>query len=261
MKVLIVGDVVGRAGLNKLKKEVPQLKLKEDIDFCIVNGENSASGRGIRVKEYNEIIGAGADVVTMGNHIYYRKEMASEYISLPRLLLPANVTNLNGNKNVVVEKNNIKYGVVNLIGEFGMGSMFDGNVKNPFNVISEEINKLKQKGVDYIFVDFHAEATAEKIAMGYFLDEKANCVFGTHTHVQTADEVIHPSGLAYITDVGMTGPKGSVLGLKKELALKRFETKQYVSYECSSNDAKFNAIIVTFDNESKKATDIVRINI
>lgn len=260
MKVLIVGDIVGRPGLNKLKEELPKLIKNENIDFCIVNGENSANGKGIRVKEYNEILQCGAEVITMGNHMYYRKEMLNEYIKLPKLLIPANITNLDGNRNIVIQKNDIRYGVINLIGTAEMGKIFEENTTNPFLCANEQIDILNKQGVDYIFIDFHAEATAEKIAMGYHLSDKVSCVFGTHTHVQTADEKILDTGMAYITDVGMTGPKDSVIGLKKEIALKRFVEGSFAKYECSNNDAIFNAIIVEFDNNSKKAIKITRIN-
>ena len=258
MKVLIIGDVVGRSGLNRLNYELK--KRKNEVDFCIVNGENSASGRGLRVKEYNEILNDGADVITMGNHMYYRKEMASEYSKLTRLAIPANITNLTGNKNVVVEKNGIKVGVINLLGTFAMGDMIVKNIINPFKVVIDQIEELKKQEVKYIFVDFHAEATAEKLAMGHFLKDKVNCVFGTHTHVQTSDERIFDTGMAYITDVGMTGPKDSVLGLKTEIAIKRFTTGEYAHYECSDNEAIFNAIEIEFDDNTNKAISIKRIN-
>lgn len=257
MKVLIVGDVVGRSGLNRLGAE---LRTRKDIDFIIVNGENSASGRGLRNKEYDEIMSFGTDVITMGNHMYYRKEMAKEYANLKRLAIPANITNLNGNKHVIVEKNGIKFGVINLIGQFAMGEMLEKNISNPFEMANEQVKILEESGVDYIFVDFHAEATAEKIAMGYYLKDRVNAVYGTHTHVQTADERILDSGMAYITDVGMTGPKDSVLGLKKEIAVARFTTGQYLHYECSQNEAMFNAIEIEYDDTTKKAISIKRIN-
>lgn len=258
MKVLIVGDVVGRPGLDRLKLELNNRK--NDVDFIIVNGENSASGRGLRTKEYEEIMSYGADVITMGNHMYYRKEMASEYKKLSRLIIPANLTNLDGNKSILVEKNGVKVGVVNLLGSFGMGDMIEKNLDNPFTVIDGIVEDLKQKGADYIFVDFHAEATAEKIAMGYNLADRVSAVYGTHTHVQTADETILDTGMAYITDVGMTGPKGSVLGLKKEIAVKRFKTGEWIHYECSDNEGMFNAIEIEYDDNTKKAISIKRIN-
>lgn len=260
MKVLIVGDVVGRSGLNRLVKEVPQIIKEENIDFCIVNGENSAVGKGIRVREYEEIMECGADCITMGNHLYYRKEMAEEYIKLPRLLIPANVTNMDGHRNLVIEKNGVKFGVFNLIGQFEMGDVFKDNTVNPFKEAAKQINILNENKCDYIFLDYHAEATAEKIAMGMYLDGKVNCVFGTHTHVQTADEAILENGTAYITDVGMVGPRDSVLGLKREVALKRFTTGAYAKYECSTNEAMFNAMIIEIDENTKRTISINRIN-
>lgn len=260
MKVLAVGDIVGKSGLTKLEEVLPDLIKSQNIDFVIVNGENSANGKGLRLKEYEKILACGADAITMGNHIYYRKEMASQYLKLDKLLIPANVTNLKGNGSIIVKKNKVNFGVINLIGKVGINEIAQDASRNPFEVAKEEISKLKQKGAEYIFLDFHAEATAEKIAMGYYVKDDINLMFGTHTHVQTADERILDSGMAYITDIGMTGPKDSVLGLKKEIALKRFITSSYAKYECSENDAIFNAIIVEFDDETKRAKTIVRIN-
>lgn len=259
MRFLVIGDVVGTPGMERIKSDLKKLIKDNNIDFCIVNGENSANGKGIRTKEYNEILECGADIITMGNHIYYRKEMQSEYKNLSRLAIPANVTNIIGNKHVTVEKNGIKVSCVNLIGEFGMGSLFENNTLNPFTVIKDELDKIKEEKVDYIFVDFHAEATAEKIAMGQFLAGKVTCTFGTHTHVQTADEDIVNDSMAYITDVGMTGPKDSVIGLKKEVALTRFVDGKFAKYECSQNDSILNGIIVETDDVSKKAISINRI--
>ncbi len=258
MKFLIVGDIVGRPGLDKLKEELN--KRKNDIDVCIVNGENSASGRGLRNREYEEIMSYGADAITMGNHMYYRKEMAHEYSKLKMLAIPANLTNLDGNKHVIIEKNGVKIGVINLLGQFAMGDMIEKNLTNPFTVVTEQIEELNKKNVDYIFVDMHAEATAEKIALGEYLKDKVSCVYGTHTHVQTADERILDTGMAYITDVGMTGPKDSVLGLKKEIAVARFTSGEFIHYECSTNEAMFNAIEIEFDDTAKKAISIKRIN-
>ena len=177
MRVLIVGDVVGKSGVKKIKEKVPDLIKNEDIDFCIINGENAANGKGIRLGEYYQILKCGADCITMGNHLYYRKEMAEEYAKLPRLVIPANVTDIVGNKRALVKKNNILFGVINAIGRAEMGELFEKNTTNPFTCVDEQINILKTKGAEYIFVDFHAEATAEKIAMGYILDGKVNCIF------------------------------------------------------------------------------------
>lgn len=260
MKILAVGDIVGKSGMEKLRQRLKVIISEQNIDFTIVNGENAASGKGLRQKEYQDILSCGADIITMGNHIYYRKEMASEYAKLDRLLIPANITNLNGNGSKIVEKNNTKFGVINLIGKVGINEIAPDASISPFKAVKEEIKKLKENGAQYIFVDFHAEATAEKIAMGYYLQDDVNLVFGTHTHVATADEQILDSGMAYITDIGMTGPKNSVLGLKKEIALKRFITGERARYECSDNEAMFNAIVVEFDDSTKKAVNITRIN-
>ena len=251
MKFLIVGDVVGSSGISKLSEELPKIRKEENIDYCIVNGENSANGKGIRLKEYNKILSIGADVITMGNHVYYRKEMINEYIKLPKLLIPENITNLKANGHIIENIKGKRICTINLIGKACMGDKLEQNSSNPFKKIDEILEQIKKESVDYIFLDFHAEATAEKIAMGYFLEGKVTCVFGTHTHVQTSDEKIIGNETAYITDVGMTGPSDSVIGLKKEIALKRFVNEEYAKYECSTNNSIFNAIIVDTDDTTK----------
>ncbi len=260
MKFLVIGDIVGTPGLNKIEKELDNIVKENNIDFIIANGENSAHGKGIRIKEYDYLRKLGVDVITMGNHIYYRKEMAAEYSNLERLILPANVTNLNKNNYCIVEKNSVKIAVINIIGTVNMFDKTDF-LTSPFDTITEVLNEISKYECKYIFVDFHAETTAEKIAMGHFLKDKVTCLFGTHTHVQTADEEILDGKMAYITDVGMTGPKSSVLGLKKEIALKRFVSKEYAKYECSSNEGMLNAIIVTTDDTSYNPIDIKRISL
>ncbi len=260
MKFLIIGDIVGTPGIDRVQRELKGLVGEKNIDFIIANGENSAHGKGLRKLEYDKLISFGIDVITMGNHIYYRKEMAELYDKLPRLLIPANITNLKGNDYVIVEKNNKKIGVINLIGKVNIGEIKEQNSVSPFDKAKELVSILKEKQVDYIFVDFHAEATAEKIAMGYYLEDSVTCVFGTHTHVQTADEKIIDGKMAYITDVGMTGPANSVLGLKKEIAIRRFCTGDKIKYECSENEAIFNAIIVETDDETGLPINIIRIN-
>lgn len=260
MNFLIVGDIVGKTGVERLQEELPRLIKERNIDFCIVNGENSANGKGLRKQEYDKIKSYGADVITMGNHIYYRKEMATEYINIKDLLIPANITNLDGNNNIVLEKNEKNIAVINLIGKVEMGDGIEKNISDPFKIIKTQVQEVKKQGAEYIFLDFHAEATAEKIAMGYYLAGEVTCVFGTHTHVQTSDEKILDGGTAYITDVGMTGPIDSVIGLKKEVALRRFVDGAYAKYECSENKACFNAIIVMTDDNTNKAISIERIN-
>ena len=261
MKFLVIGDVVGTSGMNAIKNNVPNIIQKENIDFVIINGENATGGRGLKERELYDLYKVGADVVTMGNHIYYRKEAKVLYKNEERLLIPANVTNLDGKGSVAVNKKNVKVGVINLIGKVHMGEIDNQYISNPFKEARKQVNILKEQNVDYIFVDFHAEATAEKIAMGNYLKNDVTCVYGTHTHVQTADERIFDTGMAYITDVGMTGPDDSVLGLKTEIAVARFVTGEKIKYECSDNPATLHGIIVETDDITKKAIKITRYNI
>ena len=261
MKFLVIGDVVGNSGMSAVKENVPTIIKRENIDFVIINGENATGGRGLKEKELYELYKAGADVVTMGNHIYYRKEAKILYKNEERLLIPSNVTNLEGKGIVAVDKNGVRLGVLNLIGKVHMGEIDNQYIADPFAEAKKQVAVLKQQEVDYIFVDFHAEATAEKIAMGNFLKQDVTCVYGTHTHVQTADEQIMDTGMAYITDIGMTGPDNSVLGLKTEIAVARFVTGEKIKYECSSNPATLHAIIVETDDTTKKAVSITRYNI
>lgn len=260
MKFLIVGDVVGTPGVNSVTENVPQIIKKENIDFVIINGENATGGRGIKERELNKLYSAGADIVTMGNHIYYRKEAKVLYKNEKRLLIPSNVTNLEGKGSAIVDKNGFKIGVLNLIGKVHLGEINNDYITNPFTEAMDRINEFKKENTDYIFVDFHAEATAEKLAMGNYLKDYATCVYGTHTHVQTADEQLM-DGMAYITDVGMTGPNNSVLGLKTEIAVKRFVTGEKIKYECSENEATLHSIIVETDDKTKKAISIKRYNV
>lgn len=261
MKFLIIGDVVGTSGINALKENVFDIIKNEKIDFVIVNGENATGGRGLKEKELKDIYSVGADVVTMGNHIYYRKEARELYKTEGRLLIPANVTNLEGKGVVAIEKKGVKVAVINLLGKVHLGEINNEFVEDPFKVARECVAKLKEQKVDYIFLDFHAEATAEKIAMANYLKEDLTCVFGTHTHVQTADECIFDTGMAYITDVGMTGPDNSVLGLKTEIAVARFVTGEKIKYECSNNKATLHSVIVETDDNTHKAISIKRYNI
>ena len=219
MRVLAIGDLIGSAGIRKLKNILPKLKEEEKIDFVIVNGENSAEGMGITETNFKDILAEKVDVITMGNHTWGKKDIF-KFIDHPKLLRPANYP-----KGVVGKGYNIyscknkKIAVINLIGRVDINVLSE----NPFILAKEIIEKIKNQ-VDMIFIDFHAEATAEKIAMGYFLDGKVTAVYGTHTHVQTADETILENGTAYITDIGMTGPKKSVIGMDVAASIKRFET-------------------------------------
>lgn len=254
MKILAVGDIVGSAGINELKLKLKEIKEKENIDFVIVNGENSAEGMGITEKNFNDIISQEVDVITMGNHTWGKKDIF-KFIDNPKIIRPANYP-----EGVVGKGYNIykckdkKIAVINLIGRVDINIL----TENPF-LISKKIIEKIQNQVDIIIVDFHAEATAEKIALGYYLDGKVTAVFGTHTHVQTADEKILPNGTAYITDIGMTGPEHSVIGMDIKASIKRFETTLPERYKIAEGECIFNGVIFEIDDKTLKAIKIKRI--
>ena len=219
MKILAVGDIIGESGLEKLKIELKKIREKENIDFIVVNAENVAGGMGITISNFNELKKLNIDVITMGNHTWAKKDIFT-FIDDNKIIRPANYSNgVPGKGYNIYECKGKKIGVINLIGRTNMGVLSE----NPFTVVDNILEKIKHR-VDIVIVDFHAEATAEKIAMKYHLDGKVNIIFGTHTHVQTADEDITDKGMAYITDIGMTGPKNSIIGMDIKASLKRFIT-------------------------------------
>ena len=219
MNILAVGDIVGSIGVKELQKRLQKIKSEYNVDFAIVNGENAAEGMGITLKNFKDILSAGADCVTMGNHTWGKKEIFS-FIDEPKLIRPANYPkSVCGIGYNIYKCKDIKFGVINALGRAEFSIMVD----NPFEVVREIIQKIKPE-VDIIMFDFHAEATAEKKAMAYYLDGEITAIFGTHTHTQTADEQILEKGTAFITDIGMTGPKNGVIGMDKDAALKRFTT-------------------------------------
>lgn len=255
MNILAIGDIVGEIGVKKIVKELPKLKEKYNIDFCIINGENSAGGMGITKKIFDSLINAGADVITMGNHTWGKKDIFS-FIDDKRIVRPANYTKgLPGNDYSIVNKNNKRIAVINLIGRTSMGILSE----NPFIVANDIYNKLKNQ-VDIFVLDFHAEATAEKIAMGYYMDGKYTIVYGTHTHVQTADEQILEKGTSYITDVGMTGPKKSVIGMDVGVSFKRFVTSLPERYKLADSEAMINGCVFKINDETNRTEEIIRIN-
>ncbi len=254
MNILAVGDIVGNAGVNKLKYELQDIKNKYSIDFVIVNGENAAEGMGLTERNFNDILQAGADCITMGNHTWGKKEIF-KFIDHPKLLRPINYPEgVCGKGFNIYNCKNKKIAVINAMGR----AEINVQTENPFLEVKKAINKIKNQ-VDMIFLDFHAEATAEKQAMGYFLDGEITALFGTHTHVQTADEKILEKGTGYITDIGMTGPKISVLGMDKEAALKRFLTALPEKYKIASGETMLNACIFKIDDNTNKVVDICRI--
>ena len=257
MNILIIGDIVGIPGVKKVKEELPKLIKDRKIDFVIANGENSADGMGITSKIFKDLMLAGVNVVTMGNHTWGKKDIFN-IIDNKNLIRPANYPKgVFGNGYGIYECKGKKIAVINLIGRVDMNVLSE----NPFVKADEIINKVKDEA-DFIVVDFHAEATAEKIAMGYYLDGRVTCLFGTHTHVATADETILENGTAYITDIGMTGPKKSVIGMEVEASIKRFLTTLPERYKVSSDEnIVLNGGILKVDSESCRAEKIERIKI
>lgn len=256
MKILAVGDIVGETGIKELKNKLNKIIQKEEIDFVIVNGENAAEGMGITEKNFNDIISQKVDVVTMGNHTWGKKDIF-KFINHPKLIRPANYPKGVVGKGYGIYKcNKKKIAVINLIGRVYINVLSE----NPFLIVKDIINKIKDK-VDIIIVDFHAEATGEKITMGYYLDGMVTAIFGTHTHVQTADEKILPKGTAYISDIGMTGTKNSALGMDVSVALKRFETSLPERYKVASGEGMLNGIIYDIDDNTNKVKTITRVNV
>lgn len=252
MNLLFVGDVVGKAGCDFLRDNIYQIKKEYAIDFTVINGENSAQGNGLTPKSFDELVSMGADVITTGNHSFKRRESTQLYDSREILLRPANYPEgVAGHGVAVVDLFPVKIAVVNL-----MGTIYLDSLENPFFYIDRILEGLDTPN---IFVDFHAEATSEKKAMGHYLTGRCTAVLGTHTHVQTADEVILGGHTAYITDVGMTGPEMSVLGVDTQIAIDKMKYHFPVMFRESENPCFINAIAVSFDEKTGKATEIQRI--
>ena len=255
MNILAVGDIVGNSGVKELQKRLPIIKKENNIDFVIVNGENAADGMGITENNFKDILSSGADCVTMGNHTWGKKDIF-KFIDHPKIIRPNNYPEGVCGKGYNIYKcQNKKIAVINSMGraEINIG------LENPFLITKSIVEKFKNE-TDIIILDFHAEATGEKVAMGYFLDGLVTAVFGTHTHIQTADEKILPQGTAYITDIGMTGPKVSALGMDLEVAIKRFTTSIPERYKIADGECMLNSVMFKIDDESNKVTEILRIN-
>ena len=254
MKVLAIGDIVGEAGVKKLKEELPKLKKQDGIDFVITNGENAAGGMGLTERYFKDIVDVGTNVVTMGNHTWGKKDIF-KFIDHHRLLRPANYPKgVVGKGCEIYECKGKKIAVMNFLGRVDLNIL----TENPFVMAKEMVEEI-QNQVDMIFIDFHAEATAEKIAMGRFLDGKITALWGTHTHVQTADEKILPKGTGYITDLGMTGPKDSVIGMDINVSFKRFETTLPEKYRLAEGEGMLNAVEFIIDDDTNKVIEIKRI--
>jgi 2',3'-cyclic-nucleotide 2'-phosphodiesterase len=247
--------VVGKPGRRILRETLPRLIVKYQVDLVIANGENASGGIGITVKGAEELFSAGVQVLTSGNHIWKKKEI-QEYIEQnPNLIRPANFPpGTPGQGSVIMETaSGVKVGIINLLGRTFMEA-----VDCPFRKGLEVWEAMVRKAPIRL-VDFHAEATSEKVALGWFLDGKVSAVLGTHTHIQTSDERVLPLGTAYMTDVGMTGPADSVIGVKKELAIHRFLTQLPNKFEVAKRELVLEGAVVTIDPETGRATGITRI--
>lgn len=255
MKLLFIGDIVGRSGRKALADHLDGLVDRFMVDLVVVNGENAASGYGLTASVLDELFAAGVDVVTSGNHIWDKKEIVPFLERDKRLLRPANYpSNLPGRGCGVYETAaGVKVGIVNL-----EGRVFMKNLDCPFRRADELVADLKQQ-TPIVFVDFHAEATSEKQALGFYLDGKVSAVVGTHTHVQTADERILSGGTGYLTDVGMTGSRDAVIGNQKQPAIERFLTQLPVRLEVAKKDPFLSGVLLTIDEKTGRCTEIERI--
>jgi len=255
MRILAIGDVIGSPGRNYLKEHLKEIKEKYQIDFIIANGENSSAGLGMEPKAANELFDAGVNAITLGNHTWRKRDIL-KIIDDPRIVRPINyLPNTAGCGCRIITFQEKKIAIINAVGRVYMEP-----VSNPFVEVNKKVNEIKDT-VDIIIVDFHAEATSEKIAMGYYLDGRVNVVYGTHTHVQTADEKILTKGTAYITDIGMTGPYESVIGADKHIVINTFTTEIPDRKPVAGGEAFFNGIIVEINNDTNRAESIKRLNI
>lgn len=254
LKVLAVGDVVGEPGLERIRKSLRKLKRDLGADFVIVNGEN-ASNVGMTPRQGDTIFDAGADVITMGNHTFSRREIIP-YIEENRYVLrPANLPPQQPGRGwEVYESRCGDIAVIDLIGRVGMDYLPD----NPFLLIDKILKRIDTK---IILVEIHAEATSEKLAMGYMLDGRVSAVWGTHTHVPTADPMILPKGTGYVTDLGMTGPAISVIGIQPKLSIDKFRGEMFQRYQSAEGPTKLNAVLFTIDAGSGKCTKVERVDI
>ncbi|MDN5364380.1 MAG: 2,3-cyclic-nucleotide 2-phosphodiesterase [Eubacteriales bacterium] len=256
MRVLFIGDVVGRPGRRALQEALPGIKSELALDFIIANGENAAGGNGLTRPVADELYAAGVDVITMGNHVWDKKEIFDFIDREEKLLRPANYPDpCPGRGYAIFEVGGVRVGVVNLSGRVFLG----GGLLCPFRVIDGILEEIRPI-TPLIIVDFHAEATSEKIALSWYLDGRVSALIGTHTHVQTADEKILPGGTAYITDAGMTGPWVSVLGVKPATVIEKFLLQRPVKFEVASGPYQFNAVLLDLDEETGRCREIRRIN-
>ena len=247
MRVLCVGDVFAPSGVETVLNLLPKIKRRENIDLCIVNGENSAIGNGVTKESAELIFSAGADVITGGNHSFRQESVHTYYEQNPCLLRPHNIEFAYGGGYVLYDMGKYQAAVINLSGQIGLQKT---EAANPFSAAEELVARAKNDGAKFIFVDFHAEMTSEKRALGFFLDGKVSAVFGTHTHVQTADSQVLPQGTGYITDLGMTGVVQSILGVKKEIIINRLKDNDMSKFEPAVGECALSGCIFDIDEQT-----------
>lgn len=256
MRVLFIGDIVGSPGRRIVRERLADILAQRQVDLCIANGENSASGFGITARITQELLATGIEVLSGGNHIWDRREIMEYFPHEPRLLRPANFPAGSPGSGVYVgaTKTGVKYAVINI-----QGRTFMIPIDDPFRTAEAEIAKLAPD-VKVIIVDMHAEATSEKLAMGWNLDGKVSAVLGTHTHVQTADNRVLPNGTAYITDVGMTGPHDGIIGMERGPIIQRFHDALPIRFTVAEGDIQMNAVLLDIDESTGRARSIERLN-
>lgn len=253
MRVLTVGDVVGKTGADYIMRILPSLRREKNVDFCVINGENAAESNGITPKLCKDLFACGADVITTGNHVFRRTELYNFLDENNFVLRPANFpASTPGKGYCIVDKGRFQVGVMNLL-----GTTFMEPLCNPFATAEAVLKELASCKI--VLLDFHAEATSEKRALGFFLDGKVSALFGTHTHVQTADEQILPSGTGYITDLGMTGAKQSVLGVEPDIMVQRFHTQMPVRFSFAKGAPMLNGCLFDIDEKTGRCTGVERI--
>jgi metallophosphoesterase (TIGR00282 family) len=258
MRLLFVGDIVARSGRDILRRGLNAIVRSHDVDMVIVNGENAAGGAGLTRDITEELFKAGVDVITSGNHIWDKREVLEFIDKMPMLIRPANYPagNPGAGSCVWTSTDGVSVGVINV-----MGRVFMAPLDDPFVAVAHHIERLREAGATLILVDFHAEASSEKVAMGWHLDGRVTAVLGTHTHVQTADERILPNGTAYLTDVGMTGPHDGVIGMDRDGVIARFLTGLPSRFEAATGDPRLHAVLITADPNTGRATAIERLSL
>lgn len=254
MRVLLVGDIVGKTGRRMVQQHIPRLRRQFAVDLVVANGENAAGGNGLTHEVMDELLSVGIDVLTSGNHIFDKKEILQFIDDVPQLLRPVNLpAGTPGHGYVIVSPGEVAVAVINVAGRAFMPFQYD----DPFRAIDMVLATLQDQ-VKVILIDFHAETTSEKAAFAWYLDGKVSVVVGTHTHVQTADERVLPAGTAFLTDLGMTGPSHSVIGVKSDLVIQKLRTQMPVRFDTAQGLGQFGALLVDIDEDTGRSTGVQR---